>query len=40
MSDARQAPAGDFESGCWDAHHGHLRRQPERVGAVRLVVAR
>jgi SAM-dependent methyltransferase len=27
-------------SGEWDARHGHLRSRPERVGAVRLVVAR
>lgn len=29
----------DLDSGAWDARFGHLRRQPERVGAVRLVVA-
>jgi SAM-dependent methyltransferase len=32
--------ADDLSSGRWDEHHGHLRQQPERVGAVRLVVAR
>jgi SAM-dependent methyltransferase len=32
--------AEDLESGAWDARHGHLRTQPERVGAVRLIVAR
>ncbi|QEC48370.1 class I SAM-dependent methyltransferase [Baekduia soli] len=26
--------------GAWDARHGHLRTQPEHVGAVRLIVAR
>jgi hypothetical protein len=26
-------------SGEWDARHGHLRAQPERIGAVRLIVA-
>jgi SAM-dependent methyltransferase len=30
----------DLASGAWDARHGHLRSQPERVGAVRLVVAK
>ena len=30
----------DLGSGAWDARHGHLRRTSERVGAVRLVVAR
>lgn len=29
----------DLDSGAWDARFGHLRQQPERVGAVRLVVA-
>jgi hypothetical protein len=29
-----------LESGQWDARHGHLRGQPERVGSVRLIVAR
>lgn len=32
--------AEDLESGRWDERHGHLREQPERVGAVRLIVAR
>jgi SAM-dependent methyltransferase len=32
--------ADDLSSGRWDERHGHLRRQSERVGAVRLVVAR
>jgi hypothetical protein len=27
-------------SGEWDARHGHLRTQPEFVGALRLIVAR
>jgi hypothetical protein len=27
-------------TGQWDARHGHLRTQPEYVGAVRLIVAR
>jgi hypothetical protein len=31
--------AGDLESGAWDACHGHLRTQPEYVGAPHLVVA-
>ena len=30
----------DLASGAWDAAHGHLRRQAERVGAFRLVTAR
>ncbi len=30
----------ELESGRWDARHGHLRRQPELRGAVRLIVAR
>ena len=32
--------AADLASGAWDRRHGHLRTQPERIGAVRLVVAR
>lgn len=32
--------ADDLRSGRWDERHGHLREQPERVGAVRLIVAR
>ena len=28
----------DLESGAWNARHGRLRRTPERVGAVRLIV--
>ena len=32
--------ADDLASGRWDERHGHLRSQPERVGAVRLVVGR
>jgi Methyltransferase domain len=27
-----------LESGAWDARHGHLRAQPEFLGALRLVV--
>jgi hypothetical protein len=30
----------DLESGAWDERHGHLRAQPEFVGALRLIVAR
>ncbi|HEY4094633.1 MAG TPA: methyltransferase domain-containing protein [Baekduia sp.] len=30
----------DLTSGAWDARHAHLRTRPERVGAVRLIVAR
>jgi hypothetical protein len=30
----------DLESGAWDARHGALRDQPERLGAIRLIVAR
>jgi SAM-dependent methyltransferase len=30
----------DLTSGAWDDRHGRLRTQPERVGAVRLLVAR
>ncbi|WP_416220812.1 class I SAM-dependent methyltransferase [Cellulomonas sp. S1-8] len=29
----------DLASGAWDRAHGHLRTQPERAGALRLVVA-
>lgn len=29
----------DLQSGAWDARNGHLRQTPERVGAIRLVVA-
>ena len=29
----------DLASGAWDAAHGHLRAEPERTGAVRLIVA-
>ena len=32
--------AADLASGAWDARHGALRGQPERVGALRLIVAR
>jgi hypothetical protein len=32
--------ADDLASGRWDERHGYLRQQPERVGAVRLVVGR
>jgi SAM-dependent methyltransferase len=31
--------AADLASGEWDARYGHLRTQPELLGAVRLVVA-
>jgi hypothetical protein len=31
--------ADDLTSGRWDERHGHLCSQPERVGAVRLIVA-
>jgi hypothetical protein len=27
----------DLETGAWDARHGHLRTQPEYVGALRLL---
>ncbi|MGY4644905.1 class I SAM-dependent methyltransferase [Cellulomonas sp. URHB0016] len=30
----------DLASGAWDRAYGHLRTQPERAGALRLVVAR
>jgi SAM-dependent methyltransferase len=30
----------DLASGAWDERYGHLRRQAERVGALRLVTAR
>jgi SAM-dependent methyltransferase len=29
----------DLTSGAWDRAHGHLRRQPERIGAMRLIIA-
>lgn len=32
--------AADLASGAWDAKHGALRDQPQRVGAIRLLVAR
>jgi SAM-dependent methyltransferase len=32
--------AADLESGAWDARYGALREQPERVGALRLLIAR
>jgi SAM-dependent methyltransferase len=32
--------AADLESGAWDARHGALREQPQRDGAIRLIVAR
>jgi SAM-dependent methyltransferase len=31
--------ADDLASGAWDARHGHLRTQPEYVGAMRLIVS-
>ncbi len=31
--------AADLRSGAWDATYGHLRQQPERLGALRLVTA-
>ena len=30
----------DLEPGAWDARHGELRRQPEYIGSLRLIVAR
>lgn len=30
----------DLESGAWDAKYGHLRTQPEFIGALRLLVGR
>lgn len=32
--------AADLSCGVWDGRHGRLREQSERIGAVRLVVAR
>jgi len=32
--------AADLSSGEWDERHGALRQQPERIGAVRLIIAR
>jgi hypothetical protein len=32
--------AADLESGEWDRNYGQLRRQPEFVGALRLITAR
>jgi SAM-dependent methyltransferase len=32
--------ADDLGTGAWDRRHGHLRDQPEHLGAMRLVVAR
>jgi SAM-dependent methyltransferase len=29
----------ELESGAWDARYGHLRTQPEYLGAMRLIVA-
>ena len=28
-----------LESGAWDERHGHLRTQPEYIGALRLITA-
>jgi SAM-dependent methyltransferase len=30
----------DLASGAWDARHGELRRRPEYIGSLRLIVAR
>jgi SAM-dependent methyltransferase len=30
----------DLDSGAWDARHGHLRTQPQFIGALRLIVGR
>jgi len=32
--------AADLSSGAWDERNGALRQQPERIGAVRLIIAR
>jgi len=32
--------AADLSSGAWDERYGALRQQPERIGAVRLIIAR
>ena len=32
--------AADLSSGAWDERHGDLRHQTERIGAVRLDIAR
>ena len=32
--------ADDLGAGRWDERHGHLRNHAERVGAVKLIVAR
>jgi SAM-dependent methyltransferase len=32
--------ADDVASGRWDERHGHLRNEPEHIGAVRLIVTR
>jgi len=32
--------AADLSSGAWDERYGELRHQPERIGAVRLIIAR
>lgn len=29
---------GDLASGAWDERHGHLRRQPNLDGSLRLIV--
>ena len=29
----------DLASGAWDARHGELRRRPEYIGSLRLIVA-
>jgi SAM-dependent methyltransferase len=34
-----KALAGDLADGSWDRKYGHLREQPEFVGALRLIVA-
>jgi SAM-dependent methyltransferase len=34
-----RALCDDLASGTWDAHHGHLRTQPEFEGSMRIVIA-
>ena len=34
-----QRLAADLQSGAWDRQFGHLRTQPEFIGALRLIIA-
>jgi hypothetical protein len=40
IEDGLRRLAADLDSGEWDRVHGHLRTQPEFIGALRLITAR